>query len=419
MVIWNGINNLDKPIKERELMEARSVGTSISKERKGNTLLRLFEICLICINVIGLDAELYVISNGIIVLYFLYVAYVCGIRKWIIRAGRGLLYAFLAFGYVALSSAWAFNSGVAMSQVFSQIQMIILLFAVYETGILHEDIVYYYVRALYISAYLMIVYSLYAYGGLGGFIATFNSIGRMGGIVNGENGFGMLFAEGSIAAFYYLLYKGRKQAIIGALLFPLFSMTSGSKKAFFFILIGIVVLLITRYGIKRVYKALLGGIIILTALYFVIKLPVFGTMSRRLEQFFLRTNTSDIKREMFINAGLQLIHGWRAIVGYGLDNYKVATGMDVYSHNNYVESLVNFGILGTFIYYLMYIRGIIGALKATKIADIYVPVIIVFGLFISMEYGMVTMYTKEIWILLGIALAIADGGVIKSKEYVE
>ena len=384
--------------------------------KRSNSLITLFEICLIAINVIGLDAKLYVISNGILVLFFLYVAYICAKRSWKIRVGRGLLFAVLTFGYMAISCAWAYSQSIASSQLRSQVYMIVLLFAVYETCILYPELIVNYVHAIYVSSYLMIFYALYVYGGISGFLSTFSTIGRMGGIVNGENGFGMLFAEGSIAAFYYLIYKGRKQAIIGALLFPLFSMTSGSRKAILFIILGIVVLLFARYGFKRVYKSVFGSAVILVALYFVIKLPMFGTLSRRIDQLFLGTNTGDIKREQFIQSGLELIKGWRGIIGYGLDNFKIASGRGVYSHNNYIEALVSFGVFGTLIYYLMYLRGIIGVYRSAKGKSIYVPVLIIFGLFIAMEYGMVTMYTKEIWILLGIALAIADGGILQDKD---
>ena len=383
--------------------------------KRSNSLTILFEICLIAINVIGLDAKLYIVANGTLVLYFIYVAYTCAKRNWKIRVGRGLLFALLTFGYMALSCAWAYSQSTASDQLKSQIYMIILLFAVYETCVLYPELVVNYVHAIYASSYLMILYALYAYGGIGGFLSTFYSLGRMGGIVNGENGFGMLFAEGSIAAFYYLIYKGRKQAIAGALLFPLFSMTSGSRKAILFIILGIVVLLFARYGFKRVYKSILGGAVLLLALYYAIKLPIFGTLSRRIDQLFLGTNTGDIKRELYIQSGLGLIHGWRGILGYGLDNFKIASGQGVYSHNNYIEALVSFGFVGTIVYYLMYLRGIIGVYRLARRKDIYVPVLIIFGLFIAMEYGMVTMYTKEIWILLGIALAIADGGILQDN----
>ena len=229
---------------------------SAKKTASHNWLLSLFELAIVCINVIGLDAQLYRIANGVLVLFFAGVAYLCLKRDWKIRTGRGMLYPILVFAYMLLSCLWAYSSSTASSQFYSQLLMLVLLLAVYEACMLFPNLIYYYVHAIYISAYIMIVYALYIYGGVSGFLSTFSSIGRMGGNVNGENGFGLLFAEGCIAAFYYLLYNRRKTAWIGIALFPFFSLSSGSKKAIFLILVGLLIMLISWYGFKRIYKAL-------------------------------------------------------------------------------------------------------------------------------------------------------------------
>lgn len=371
-------------------------------------VLTLFELCVVSINVIGLDPKLYVVSNGLLVLLLICVAWKCLGNKGVIKGGRGLVYLSLTFVYMIVSTLWAYNTKVATNQFKTQIQLIILFFAVYEIGMMYKSLVVSYIHAVYVSSYCMIIFAMIRYGGLNGYLSELSEIGRMGGGINGANGFGLVFANGCIAAFYYLLFMKKKSAWIGVLLFPMFALSSGSKKAFFFIILGLVTMLIYRYGFKRIYKVLFVALVILLLAYNLLQLPIFETMNSRLNQFIVGTNTSDIKRKQFIEDGIALIHGWRAVFGYGLHNFKVVTGNNVYSHNNYIETLVSFGVLGTIIYYLMYIRSVIGIYHNVQNNKIYVPMLIIIILTIVMEYGMVTMYSKEIWVLLGVSLAIAD-----------
>ena len=68
---------------------------------------------------------------------------------------------------------------------------------------------------------------------------------------------------------------------------------------------------------------------------------------------------------------------------------------EVYAHNNYIELLVDVGIVGIVIYYYIYLYIIFIFIKNRKNDSVFQ--IIMFGILISFivnEYGMVTYYGK-------------------------
>ena len=380
-------------------------------ERSKKRVFNIFQLCIICINVIGLDASLYVVANAVTLLFFATAFILLKSNKQKITIGQSLLLPICVYAYSVASVIWAVDSAAAISQIRTQTLLLVLCSTIYIVCYIYPSLCYVYIRAIYLSAYLMIAYSFIVYGGISGFISTLNTLGRMGGAINGENGFGLLFAEGSIASFYYLLYENKRHAWLGILLFPIFAFTSGSKKAVVFIFLGLTFLLSLKYGIKKLYKALFAILIIIIVGYYVIKMPAFSVLYARIDAFLQGTSYTDALRERMIDRGIELFTTDHTLFGYGIDNYRVVSGFGLYSHNNYIESLVGLGLLGTILYYGMYVKGITGVIKAAKIKHEYKGFLLIMGLYVAMEYGMVTMYSKEIWILIGIALAIADGAV--------
>lgn len=81
------------------------------------------------------------------------------------------------------------------------------------------------------------------------------------------------------------------------------------------------------------------------------------------------------------------------ILDIGLDNARFMTmavyGFEHYLHNNYVELLVDTGLLGFCTYYAMYLYCIYYSLKLFKLHDreLYVCITIL-SLLIIMDYGM-------------------------------
>jgi O-antigen ligase len=107
------------------------------------------------------------------------------------------------------------------------------------------------------------------------------------------------------------------------------------------------------------------------------------------------------------NVRLQMIHEalaiWRLqpVIGRGAGQYAVVGSFQAYSHNNYTELLVNFGVLGFVLYYGLHllvlvsaIRGILRGSAPHRSAFVLVVMIL------ALDMAMVTYFAKISWLFL-------------------
>lgn len=100
----------------------------------------------------------------------------------------------------------------------------------------------------------------------------------------------------------------------------------------------------------------------------------------------------------------------KPLTGWGAGQFAQLTVFQIYSHNNYVETLANYGLIGLFFYYGFYfslIKKAIGKLfsrarqaleKQMSGAGLYMLL-----MFLISEWGLVTIGSKSAWIFIGIA----------------
>ena len=92
----------------------------------------------------------------------------------------------------------------------------------------------------------------------------------------------------------------------------------------------------------------------------------------------------------------------------GIDNYRFVLhsyhsnwSLAYYAHNNYVELLVDVGLVGTIAYYFNYVWMLISSVrnvrKITKSELLFIGILV--ALIIS-EYGLVTYYDKYVQVIL-------------------
>lgn len=98
------------------------------------------------------------------------------------------------------------------------------------------------------------------------------------------------------------------------------------------------------------------------------------------------------------------------IFGWGAGQFAQLTIFQTYSHNNYVETLANYGLFGFFLYYAFYLnliqRAVIQLRRAPKDSSTRsnssTGLIMLIMLLVS-EWGLVTLGSKSTWIFLMIA----------------
>ena len=255
------------------------------------------------------------------------------------------------------------------------------------------------------------------YGGLSGFLAIMSTGHRMGDLIGNQNTYGLVFANAALVALYYFFFNNEKRYILLAGLFIFFGLSSGSKKVVFLLILGLFFLILSKYGVRKLFKAIVYSSVSLLLGWIIIHLPIFSTILERLESYLSVTgNISDNIRAELIRYGFELFYE-NPLFGYGLNNYQLFHWSGLYSHNNYIEVLVSLGIIGFSVYYLMFIKSAITLIRKRKCLK-PIQFLLIFSILSSFVfgYGMVQFYSKGIWILMGVMLAEVDNILMIRSE---
>lgn len=229
------------------------------------------------------------------------------------------------------------------------------------------------------------------------------------------NTIGMCAAYAITINVYFILYE--KIRLTDILIIPAIIVlaASGSRKALLIALMGIFMLFILKnFDMKKFIKSLLKVffvvLVLLILILFLLKLPMFENTIGRFNDLFLlmsgggTSSTSGWIRFQYIKLGLNLFKQ-NPILGIGIDNAKIYTyslyGLEHYLHNNYVELLACGGIIGTVIYYSIYVY-ILGVMirnisKRDKEWDICIVLLVIRFI---IDYGAVSYESRGTYVYL-------------------
>lgn len=214
----------------------------------------------------------------------------------------------------------------------------------------------------------------------------------------------------SIITIYFKKTKHPKLYCILSIILLIFAILSGSRKTVVYIFVFLAIVLglyiINNKKIKNKKNIFILLIIItIIGIYAFKNIDfLYNLMGQRIETMISgllggKTDGSTKFRLKLINLGI----GWfkeRPILGYGLNCFKYLIGTTqntwagangIHAHNNYIELLVNYGLVGTILYYSLYIKIIINSIKGIKNQNPYC--IFTLGIIISLviaEYGQLT-----------------------------
>jgi O-antigen ligase len=167
----------------------------------------------------------------------------------------------------------------------------------------------------------------------------------------------------SIILLTYLFIKSKKRVYLFAIFFefiPLFFFDSRMG-----LLISIIGIFLFLFFDKKITPKLLT-IISTGALILILIIFTFNeNFALQLKEMLLFFSTSELKdsnlisRKQFIATGFEIFKRY-PILGIGLNNFRfyseLHNGIDLYSHNNYIEILSGLGIIGFIIYYWIFLR---------------------------------------------------------------
>ncbi len=261
------------------------------------------------------------------------------------------------------------------------------------------------------------------------------SDGSMGSHFSGSNANGVAFLVfcAELMAFYEFYSRGKKSYMILVILFLLFVILSGSRKAAFASVAGpLIFVLLSTYK-----KSYLLNIFIVLALsvavifYILTDENAYNTIGKRFVSMFnfwfenrshkidnslyMRSYYIEMAKEMFAES---------PIFGKGMGNfariidetYNVA---GVYSHNNYWQILSELGIVGFACYYSLYFVVIIKLIKnalfeKSRLSLMFLTFMI---LLMVLETGLVTYNSKMPHVVIAIAYAATYVGELDGRKY--
>ena len=259
--------------------------------------------------------------------------------------------------------------------------------------------------------------------------------GVMGSHFSGanQNSVAFLVFCAELMAFYEFYSRGRKRYVFLIILFVVFVVLSGSRKALFAAVAG--PLMFVFFSVyKRNY---LFHIILIAALAALIVFIVmndvnaYNSIGKRFEsmlEFWFEDRSHKVDNSLYMRSYYiqlaQEMFGESPVFGKGMGNFariidEVYELQGVYSHNNFWQILSELGIVGFFIYYSMYAFIIIKLIRnalihKSRISLLFLTFMI---LLVVLETGFVTYNSKMPHIVIAIAYTATYVGDADGRKY--
>ena len=249
----------------------------------------------------------------------------------------------------------------------------------------------------------------------GGVFAFLHS--RDAGGING-NTVGICAAFGACFALWFYFEKRRKMHLFLCLINIVITVLSSSRKSIVCFVIPLLFMAFYQKNkdvLKKLLKFATVLILVVIGIVLLFKVPIlYNTVGNRIEPLLLSILGTESTMDASATTRLNLINWgieWfkqKMLLGYGIDNYRIVLHyfhsdypLAFYAHNNYVELLVDLGIVGIITYYFIYVKCLYFSIKKrtilSRIQMLFVGVVI--SLLIS-EYGLVSYYDKYTQIIL-------------------
>lgn len=322
------------------------------------------------------------------------------------------LLAFTLFIYA--SSLWADNSSFVIIKANNMVEVFIAMYII-RICLPENNRIVNLLKCLMWGSFGIVAYAIFRYGWAYITYAISSDTRIVSTIIN-ANTLGMGAAFAMVISVFLLLYNGFNLGLIASI--PTFFVlaASGSRKALFIFVFGIAFLFITKnLGNKDFFKSafyvVISLVVIIIAVYQLSKLPMFEGVNERIVGLFNGilgkgdVDHSTSVRLKMIEIGMNLF-AKKPFLGVGIDNAKIYTESafgvaNYYLHNNYVELLADGGIVGTFIYYSIYIFLLRGLWKNRNFTfGEFNVVFLILILRLILDYGMVSYESKNTYFYL-------------------
>lgn len=320
---------------------------------------------------------------------------------------------------IFLSTIYSINTDSSFDYFIQYLPQLVILIYLNQSIKTHRSIqnfiIIFVLNALLITLYVVFDYGLENFGimRLGDHnIEKWNS-----------NYIGLITAISSLLSVYLYYATGKKTRILPiiSVFFILITLLTGSRKAFILIVLVLGLTLIFHHKNKILIRT--GIVLLVTTLVIIIILNndiLYNVLGERIIELYktvLGIETTDysyIYRINYLTKGYDYFMS-RPLQGYGINSFSTLYfneyGINVYSHNNYIELLVSFGLIGFVIYYSMYliiIHKLIQKINTTSFMRFkYVFILSLLITLLIIEFSLVSYNLFFIQLLLLISFKIA------------
>lgn len=164
----------------------------------------------------------------------------------------------------------------------------------------------------------------------------------------------------------------------------------------------------------KFFIGLVGTLTILFALYVILTFPISDMLANSPLaniEFFRRILETLDKENGSMDQRIELVTSFvpyfyeSPLIGYGPDQFKVEVGNGLYAHNNTVELLINYGLLGTLMYYSMYLVILFNIINAPRLNGMLIAPLV---FLIATDFIFITHVERPLVLLLCMLLLICS-----------
>lgn len=374
-----------------------------------NSIKFLFLVYIISLFTISEHETLYIYSN-LCFFIFLVFSVINMLYKGKIIVNNAMLTLILFDIYLIASCFWVPNLSDALTRVATVIQLLIMLFMIYNS-FSKEELIDFLVRCLWFGGLSLCILFLSKYSMIE-IIESYATKFRLGEKIAPLNAVGRNLAIFVVINVYYVLIQEKYGYVIPCVLGIFIMSTTQSRTALLISFAGVATIAAFKIRESKLFRVA-GISIMILAVIFISRSSIIHAMFWRVYKMFLfliDTSNMDIDYSAYVRFGL-LKKGIDFILKNPLWGYGVASGYylldGTYFHNNYIQLGVEMGIIGLILYYMPMLYVVYKALKRPKdkgnIFAVALLTMILVGDFVNSTY-----YHKMTYVMLGIAMCVVQ-----------